>query len=178
LIVRFDLLTDSEDALEKSTDSVLDLLEDGSIESDAQLSICIHFCPAISTPFAPCHVDHEVTVELVVVKPFVDGLRHFLLFDQLLLFVRGFDITRSRWEGVDLSLVGESNMRPQVWLRAVQVLERICACQSVQQVTTTSGHVRLTLLLVLPFHVLLFVEHRIPPYIEQTLGELGSPYEE
>ena len=54
-------------------------------------------------------------------------------------------------EGINLSLWNERRVRPDPWLIDIEVLERI-------------------LLLVLPFHMFLFVANRVPPDVEETIG--------
>lgn len=100
----------------------------------AQFPELIHLAPAVSAPFTASHVDQKVSIGPVVVKPLIkEVLPHITLL-----------ATSREWEAVDLPLLDESHVGPDVRLRSVDVLEGI-------------------LLLVFPFHVFLFVEYWIPP---------------
>lgn len=72
-----------------------------------------------------------------------------------------FSVVRARpgWKAVDLSLFDECCMRPDPRLIDVEMLKSV-------------------LLLVLPFHMLLFVANRVPPYIEQAISPSASSDEE
>lgn len=67
--------------------------------------------------------------------------------------------TSAHWEAIDLPLWNESGMRPDPRLIGIQMLQCI-------------------LLLMFPFHMLLFVADRIPPDVQETISEDAAMSEE
>ena len=66
---------------------------------------------------------------------------------------------RALGKAADLTLGDEGSVWAHPRLRGVQVLESV-------------------LLLVLPLHMALLVEDRVPPYVKKTVGPGGAPHEE
>ncbi len=114
----------------------LEALPRVAVQPVAKLTVVVHFAPAVTTPFAASHVDHEITVRLVVVETSVVGV--------------GAVAAGSGREAVNHALRQEASVLSDPRVALVHGLEGV-------------------LLLVLPGHVLLLVEHRIPPNVQQTL---------
>ena len=90
-------------------DCILELLPWRSVELATQLPVVVHLAPAISSPFAPCHVDYKVPIFLrVVITRVVSVLS-----------------ASAGWEAVDLPLRDKSRMRSHPRMVGVKVFQRI-----------------------------------------------------
>ncbi len=107
----FGLAPRRREALPAIRGTILEPLPWVAIQLVAQFAIVVHFCPAIPSPFASCHVDHEIAILLMVVKSRVK--------------VSILTSAGTRWKGVDLSLRDERRVRPDPWLCCVEILERV-----------------------------------------------------
>lgn len=95
--------------LEQPTDPILELLPPRTIQMIAQLSIIVHFRPAIPTPFAAGHVDHKVTIALLVMN----------------VLVVAFVTAGTGRKTVDHALRHKGEMRARPGLIGVNVLESV-----------------------------------------------------
>jgi hypothetical protein len=96
-------------AFEEIADAVFELLPWVSVEPVAELAVVVHLSPAVTAPFASCHVDHEVTVLLLVVDIGIVTLVS----------------ARTGWEAHNLALIDERNVWANPWLVLIHVLESI-----------------------------------------------------
>lgn len=143
LLLLFLLLLRIAASLEEIADCILEFLPRIPVESVAKLAVPVHLAPAVAAPFASSHVDEEISFLFVVVNVRIVALLS----------------ASAWWEGVDLALLDERNVRPYPRLVLVHVLQSI-------------------LLFVLPLHVLLLVADRVPPDVHQPVGPDASPHKE
>lgn len=88
---------------------LLEQLPPCTIEVVAQLAVVVHLPPTISSPFATCHVDHEVAILLIVVNACIISV-----------------VRACSWrEAVDLALFNESHVWPNPWLVGVEEFQCI-----------------------------------------------------
>src|SRR4051812_45834103 len=64
------------------------------VEIVAQLAIIVHLPPAVTAPFATCHVHDEIAIYLII------------MYSSIVPIIR----TGSRWKTVDFSLLNEGGM--------------------------------------------------------------------
>lgn len=62
-----------------------------SVEPVTELAVIVHLAPTVSAPFAPCHVDQEIALVLLIVD--------------MLILGTAVGVASSRWETVDLALM-------------------------------------------------------------------------
>ncbi len=97
------------DGLDSVADDILELLPWRPVQPVAQFSEIVHLPPAISAPFASCHINDEIAVMFRIVYSWV-----------LSIFTAS-----AHWEAIDLSLWDESSMRSDPGLIGVQMLHCI-----------------------------------------------------
>lgn len=94
-------------ALKELAYAILESLPRISVQPLAQPSIIIHLAPAIPSPLATSHINHEITIRLLVVN------------DRIIALVA----TGAWWKTVDLALWDECEMRSDPGLIHVHIFE-------------------------------------------------------